>query len=481
MHPAFGTQVSLADYEGIEGFGHTTAEEVFDLQKALRAGQQINPPGSAVPGDGFTLKPESLERTLYNVTFRMEHVKLWRALDKTPAFNTVEEFSRLLEYGNGIAAFIDEGELPAEQDSTYERAIDVVKYMGTTRRVTHVMQTVRTHIGNAVAQETINGTMWLLERIERSLFYGNSALVPQEFDGVFTLLNNLLPVANNLDLRGQPMGQDFIEEGAHIVSASPNYGLPTDLWTSMGVYSDLARTFYPTQRSPLPPSADGTVGFVVDRMRTQNGVIRFNPDVFIQPGQPPIAAGIGDPPKRPAPPVVGTAAAVVPGAGQVSLFTADDAGDYRYRVALRNRFGISTPVDVNGGAAITVAAGERVTIPVTNGSPAGTAIIIYRSEKDGTLATAREMVQIPVTAPTTTYSDLNDDLPGTTMAALLQQNRESWLIKQLAPMTRLPLAQIDTSTRWAQVIYLVLTLHTPRKNVLFRNVGRIEGTRQPFI
>jgi hypothetical protein len=481
MPPAFGTQVSFADYEGIEGIGTTSAEEVYDLAKALRAGQQINPPASAVPGDGFTLKPESLERTLYNVTFRMEHVKLWRALDKTPAFNTVEEFSRLLEYGNGIAAFIQEGELPSEQDSTYERAFDVVKYMGTTRRVTHVMQTVRTHIGNAVAQETVNGTMWLLERIERSLFYGNAQLVPEEFDGIFTLLNRLLPVVNNLDLRNQPLSQDFIEEGSHIVSSAPNYGMATDLWMSMGVYSDVARTFYPTQRSPLPPSGDGTVGFVVDRMRTQNGLIRFNPDVFVQPGQPPVTAGVGDTSKRPAPPTLGTGVIAAPGAGEVSLFTADDAGDYRYRVAMRNRFGISTPVDVNGGTPITVAAGDKVNIPITVGSPAGTAIIIYRSEKNGSLATAREMTQVPVAAPTTTVGDLNNDLPGTTMAAMLQQNRESWLIKQLAPMTRLPLAQIDTSTRWAQVIYLVLTLHTPRKNILFRNIGRIEGTRSPFI
>lgn len=477
----FGTQVTFADYEGIEGYGTTSAEEVFDLQKALRAGQQINPPASVVPGDAFTLKPESLERTLYNVTFRMEHVKLWRSLDKIPAYNTVEEFSRMLEYGQGIAAFMEEGELPSEQDSTYERAIDVVKYMGTTRRVTHVMQTVRTHIGNAVAQETINGTMWLLERIERSLFYGNSTLVSQEFDGIFTLLDRLLPTDNNLDLRGQPMAQDFVEEGTHIVSAAPNYGMATDLWMSMGVYSDLARSFYPTQRSPLPPSQDGTVGFVVDKMRTQSGLVRFNPDVFIQPGQAPIAAGLGDVSKRPAPPTVGTASAGAPGGGEVSLFTADDAGDYRYRVALRNRFGISTPVDVNGGAAITVAAGQKVSIPVTNGVPAGTCIIVYRSEKDGALSTCREMTQVAVTGPTTTVGDLNRDLPGTTLACLLQQNREAWVIKQLAPMTRLPLAQIDTSTRWAQVIYLVLTLHTPRKNVLFRNVGRLEGTRSPFI
>jgi len=475
---SYGTFVGTSDYDGIEGFGSASAEEMQNLNKALRSGQERNAPGAVVAGDGFTLKPESLDRTLKNVTYRMEHIQFWKFLDKTPAYNTVEEYSRLREYGNGVAAFIEEGELPAEDDATYSREFNIVKYMGTTRRITHVMQTVRTHIGSAVAQETVNGTMWLLRQVEKALFYADSNLVPAEFDGLFAQLEAQSP--NVVDMRGKPLNQDVIEEAAHVIRASPNYGIPTDLWMADGVYSDLARLFYPTQRSEIPVPAgggDGYVGFAVKGMRTQAGPIRFQPDVFIEPGRAPIAAGVGDIAKRPGVPTIGVGAAGAPGGGETSLFIATDAGDYRYRVVAKNRYGLSIPVDVNGGAAITVAAGQKVSFTITDGSPLASCYVISRTKVNGLLAEAVEMITVKRTGAVTSFGDLNRDLPGTTKAALLQGNRENIMVKQLAPFTRIPLATVDTSMRWSQVLYLTLTLHSPNKNVLFKNVGRIDGTK----
>ena len=92
-----GNMVSWADYEGIDGFGTATQAEVDELNKALAAGQSINPPGGApVAGDGFALRVESLERTLKNLTFRMEHVKLWKSIAKLAAYNTVNYLKSLM-------------------------------------------------------------------------------------------------------------------------------------------------------------------------------------------------------------------------------------------------------------------------------------------------------------------------------------------------------------------------------------------------
>ena len=57
--------VSWKDYAGVQGFGQTTGGDVSDLNKALTAGQEQNPPGSVVAGDGFALRVESLERTSF--------------------------------------------------------------------------------------------------------------------------------------------------------------------------------------------------------------------------------------------------------------------------------------------------------------------------------------------------------------------------------------------------------------------------------
>ena len=81
--------VSWRDYEGVEGFGAASQGDVDDLNKALTAGQEINPPGSVTAGDGFALRVESLERTLRNTTYKMDHIRLWKAIPKVAAYNTV--------------------------------------------------------------------------------------------------------------------------------------------------------------------------------------------------------------------------------------------------------------------------------------------------------------------------------------------------------------------------------------------------------
>ena len=183
-----GEIVSWMDYQGLANQGGLMAEggeaiggissmaDVDALNKALEAGSDINSPGTAA-GEGFPLRVESLDQTLFNTTYKAKDVKFWKALYKDPAYNTVEEYNRLEEYGSGDAIFISEGDLPEEDDSTYSRQYTRIKFMGTTRRVTHVMSVLRTAHGDAMARETVNGTMFLLRQIERAMFYGDEDLV----------------------------------------------------------------------------------------------------------------------------------------------------------------------------------------------------------------------------------------------------------------------------------------------------------------
>ncbi len=58
----------------------------------------------------------------------MDEIKLFKTISKVPASNTVEEFNRLISYGAGGTrrfnlGFISEGDLPEEENSTYERVI----------------------------------------------------------------------------------------------------------------------------------------------------------------------------------------------------------------------------------------------------------------------------------------------------------------------------------------------------------------------
>jgi hypothetical protein len=73
-------------------------------------------------------------------------------------------------------------------------------------------------------------------------------------------------------------------------------------------------------------------------------------------------------------------------------------------------------------------------------------------------------------------TDLNRDIPGTTKGFVMMQNQQSFSWSQLLPLTRIPLATIDTSIRWAQVLYGAVKMYAPAKNVVLKNIGRAAGS-----
>jgi hypothetical protein len=465
--------VSWRDYEGLDGFGAQGQSDLHDLRKALTAGQDVANPGVA-SGEGFPLRIESLERTLKVVTYRMDDVRLWRNITRLPAFNTVEEYNRLREYGSSRGtAFIDEGDLPAGEDSTYSREFTVIKYVGTTRSVTHVMSLVRPAHGPVIAQETVNGTAWLLREIESALFFGDSTLVAEQWDGLYKLITDGAPAANIIDLRGLPLGEDNLNDGALTVKTTPNFGRPTDLYCADGAYSDLAKSFYPAERYNVPTGGwqDGMVGLSIRGFHSMVGPILFNPDVFVEFGGPVPSAAVGPAATRPGTPTEDSAPA---GGGSGSQFTAADIGDFDYAVVAINRYGKSAALTMTTVAFTT--AGENVLMSIGDGSPVATAYEIYRSTVDGGVTTRRLVETIAWTADPTVYTDDNSDLPGTSKAFMIQQNVEFFSFKQLAPFVKIPLATIDTSIRWMQLLYGAPTVYAPGKSVIFKNVGRSSGS-----
>lgn len=471
--------VTWGDYENVDGFGPTSPEHLADLKKALVMGADRDPPATAVAGDGFALRTESLERTMKVTTYKMEHLVLFKDLIKLPAYNTVEEYNRLLSYGdNPDGGWMAEGALPEEEDSTYERVHSFVKFLGVVGRVTHVATLTRPAFGNNVARETVNRTMYLLKILERALFYGDSDLQALQFDGFFKLIQDSAPTANIIDMRGLPFSEDVLNDAALTIFDDPNFGVPTDVYMNPKVKADLAKTFFPNKRyDAFAKPNDGMVGLDIAGFQSAAGAVRFKADVFINDGGAAPATAQGEAAKRPQSPSVTTTSTTPPDPD--SQFTADDAGNYFYKAVAVNQFGHSAAVTVPiGGATVAVASGDKTTFGLT---PQGGITVdyykIYRSEKAGAAGSERLILRVKnaATFGEQTIDDYNAILPYTTQAAMFQFNDENLAFKQLAPMTRLPLAQIDTSVRWAQVIYGVPQLYTPGKNVLFVNIGRSAG------
>lgn len=469
-------QIGWKDYENMHGFGagpQLSGAQLEDLNKALVAGNDVANPGASA-GAGFPLRVESLERTLKNVTFRMEHLKLFKAIPKLAATNTVEEHNEISSYGSGEDGFVGEGELPEEESSTYERKTAKVKFLGTTRSITHVMSLITPAHGAAIANETVSGTMHLLKMVERGLFDADSDLSALQFDGFKKLITSLAPAANIIDMRGAPMNEDAFIDGCGRISDDPNFGTATHAHMNPRVKTDLVKSFFPAGRYDIGAGLKGDmIGLDIKGVTTPSGDVMLEPNVFVTDGGG-AGAAVGDAARRPGTPTISTGATTPVNAA--SLFEADDAGAYFYKISAHNDFGRSVAVSIGG--AVTVAAGDDVRFGVTPAAAGVKWYQVYRTEVDGASGTERLIQRIANSngAGAQTIVDLNAKLPGTTNVYLWQQNLECLSWKQLAPMLKIPLATIDAKIRWMQLIYGVPVLYAPGKSVLFTNVGRAAGS-----
>jgi len=474
--------ISVKDYEGFgEGFGVASQTDVDNLNKALEAGYQIsNQTG------GSALRPESLENTLKVVTIQNEHIKFWRSIPKSPAYSTVEEYNRRVRYGGRGGAFITEGALPRSEDGEYARKTALVKFLGTTREITHPMQLVRSAHGNVVALETQAGALWILERLEESLFFANSEHIAEEFDGLdkliidgladstaegrSTLRGGSTGDASIIDMRGGSMTEGAFEEAAEVIQK--NAGMPTDFWSGTRVVSDFVKTFYPKERYSMPAPRDGVVGIGINKVITSVAPINLNPDIFLAPiKSAPAAADNASSPTKPTSVTV-TVQAVSTSRG----FEVAEYGTYYYTVCALSKSGESV-VEAGNVAAVVAAAGSSevklsIVVGAVSGNDATSAYRIYRSKLGGAAADMQFIRQVAVTTPgPTVVLDGNEDLPGTSRAYMIQQNAMNLNFRQLAPMLKMPLARIASADRWMQLLYGVPILYTPRKNVIFKNIG----------
>jgi hypothetical protein len=464
---------------GAGGFGESTLAELAELRKAL----DISPDNSAAVTGFDSLRMESLEQVLKVLTFRMEHMTLWRAIRKTQAFSTVEEYNRLESYGafeSGV--FVPSGTAPEEQDATYSRQSQKVKYMGTTRIVNHQATLVRTAPADLIAQETQNGAVFLIGKMNEALAIADETIVPQEFTGLTKQIT--AGAGHVIDLRGGQLTQAKIEEGAQLVV--DNYGMPTQMFANPKVFADFSTTFHTFQRFQAPNVASGVVGTPVTGFMSMAGRINFNADTFLRRGQnPPASATSTSAPGAPTLALLVRSSVETVSDGNVSQFSASDAGDYKYQVTAINRYGESAPCTLS--AATTVAVNESVRLTITNGSPnTQTGYKIYRTEAgyasaprlvsmvqgNGPLADSGQGRTVSDNATGTTVRyDVNADLPGTYTALLLDMSEQSLNYRQLSPMIRMPLSVVAPSIRWMQLIYGTPIVYQPARNVIYKNIA----------
>jgi hypothetical protein len=497
-----GLGINLADYQNagltdqvLFGNANTTQEQLNDLSKALEAqsitgGQSLN----LTSASGAPLKVESLDRNLKVTTFKESEIKLYKSIPKDKAYNTVEEYNQLTSYGAERGGFVLEGELPKEEDSTYIRKSELVKYLGVTKSVTHQMTLVNTMIGDVIDREVKNGTLYILKKLNRALAEGNASYVTEEFNGLYAqhyssdyadlnaYLNNN---PNVVDLRGGVLEEKHIEDAQEGIVE--NHGLGNMLFGAPKVISTFAKNFY-GNKFIMPNTAqisDGRMGQRVKAFESQFGDIELNFDVFLnKPSSKAYNAA--------------TTAAEAPGAvtgGSVNAigatspntkWTSSDNGDYYFGVVAVNRFGEGAMTILNPMAAATIVIGGAADLLFTApaGANAATCFDIYRSEKNpAALATATfyKTFTVSVAQKNAGYDgaalagrvrDNNRFLPNTYKAFLVQNDEECWMYRQLAPLMKMDLAVVSPAYRFMVLMYGTMLMFAPKKVSVFLNIGQ---------
>ena len=483
-------------YGGNNGFvGVADKAEVDMLNKALTAGYGYSGMPSSFTG-GAPLMVESLEASLKSTTWQMKNLVLWPSIPVDRAYNTVEQYSRITSYGGNGSPYFNEGGSPREEDSVYNRETQKIVYFGTRRRVSHAMMLVRVAFGDAVAREINNGNMWLLQNIERELYFangfysnngdfdGNPSAIPSDslaLNGLeqqirqgdtdakaqaiaFSGFGGALSVVR--DLNDSLLSEDEMEAGA--VSILNNFGIPVELHLDPLALSQFSRQFFPKERINTMGIADGKAGYVIREFVSSAGAFALRPNVFLRPRGK----------YNSAPDTILAAAA--PAAPAFALSGVNDgtsfvAGEeYYYKVASINEHGESAASPASNKVTIAVT-GEKVTLTITNVTGAKS-YAVYRTNSMAAADTAQFIGFVKV-APgaTTTFVDKNVKLPGRASAFLMFLDPESLVFKQLAPLSKINLATVAASFEWLQVLYGCLIVFTPRKHFLYENIGRSAG------
>lgn len=488
--------ITLSDYQTPDQvvFGQETSmQDLENLNKAISAleitGRET---ADLTTASGAPLKVESLEKTLKTITYGEQNAVFWKNIPRSPAYNTVEEYNQLVSYGQDRGGFNAEGELPVEEDSTYVRRAQLVKFLGVVKSVTHPMSLVSTQagVGNIIQREIKNGTLWILRKLDRGLYDGNATVIPEEFNGIltqhelndaFTSRNDYFNSSTVQDLRGLPLDEKHIESGAE--SIVENFGLGDDFYAPPKVLSDFVKNFYGNKFIQPNTAAltDGIMGQRVKSFESQFGNIALNWDVFLNPPPTKTSTSVSTSDNAPAAPSVPTAAAVA--SDPNSKWATTDAGDYFYAVTAINRYGESSLSITTAATAIVTGGAIDLAFTAGGGTNAATGYRIYRSNEgaaSAAVATFSPLFVISISQLAAGYDgaagahvrDLNRYMPNCYQAMLVQRNDEVIEFKQLAPLMKMDLAIVSPAYRFMVLLYGTPFLYAPMKITRFINIGK---------
>ena len=482
----FEELASALQANGGSATGQMDAGMLGLLQKALQSTNGVTSPSdpSGLTG-GAALRVQSLEQTLLSTIQENENFRLFNLLQKSKAIATVDEWTEQ----NGVGGFLGgstNGEVDPVSDATgeYRRRVGQVKFLMTKRQISLVAAT-QGSIADAEATEYQNGALQLLTDAEYLAFNGDSTVIPTEFDGIRAQLEGYNGGSNVIDAKGADVSDiTWINEATRRVVGFGNFGTSTNILCSPQVQASFDNNLDPAFRVALTQNTGPvTLGTTVEAVRSMGLVLKFDYDVFLLDEDRRILPQLMWPQYLQASLAPTVAAAVNASGGATSAWAAAHAGTYYYAIVGLNNKGFSAGVV---SSQMTVASGNSVTLTIT-ASAGGqeTGYAIYRGRRNGTNTPTdfRLMKRIPKAGATTTYTDLNLDIPGSTEMYVLNlkpgMKALDW--RQFLPMMKFNLAATNAPViPWLQLLMGYLRIGKRGHHVCIKNIVPANAIWKPF-
>jgi hypothetical protein len=448
-----------------------------------------------------------------SVLFQAGHLKVFNQLPRVPSTQIVYQWMQELLYGDerGIAGFV-EGGTPPTTTSQWQRNLSTVRYLGTRRGYTHQMLAVGQAGGSfvdPVARENRNGTLDLLQKIERWVLYGQAAITDGtgnlvNYDGFYAQMVNA--GVNILDKQGQPIDYEDFENVGEILA---NDGVLLNFdnvraFATPRTLSDLAKLKFNAEWYPKNPDAaiaGYRPGLPIEGYNSQHGYFPFEESIFIgavknnQVKKNNAGQNVADAVAPTAP------SAVTPTVGTVNG-TSLPVGTRYYWVTAMGPRGESLPTA--SGAVTIPAGGGSVSLAITNANsgtgdnacvafrvycneagvnsvtdpnttllwtvPAGTTVGVNNLITAG--GTVSNGVTIGIINTNATYIDNHQTVPGTFDMMVMNMSEEDLTIAQLAPLIKFPLAITSTTIEFLLMLYHLFVVKIPQRQFLVKNIGK---------
>lgn len=456
-------------------------EKNLGISKAYTTGHEVDP---AQMEDGSALRYEFLDDQIAMLTWTEGDLTFYKDIAKVTSQSTVAEYDVFKRHGQvGPTRFVSEIGVSPVSDPNIERKTVPMKFISDTKQVS----LAATIVNNVQAPEQLlleDAIANVAKTIEWASFYGDASLTHRggtdqglEFDG----LEKLIAESNVLDVRGEVLTQEILNQGATLVSKG--YGTPTDAYMPIGVQSEFINRYLEKQVQLTQDNSDNVnLGFRVQGFYSSRGHIKLHGSTVMELDNI-LDESVRAMPNAPRKPEVEGTIVDPEVAGRFNEEDVENGLEYAVTVSSEELVGLAGKSEVI--ALTDETKGVELTIQVDGyyGATPEHVSIYRKSHATGQFYLIKRLpMNMADGAQVIKFVDTNETIPGTADVFLGEMSPQVINLFELFPMTRLDLARISASKTFTVLWYGALALKAPKKWVHIKNVGyqEVGNPHNPF-